>query len=693
MKQIELTIHNPTGLHARPAAIFVKTAKQFKAKIQVQHGPKKVNAKSVISVLTLGVERGGEITIVAEGADEETALEVLKAAVESGLGEDHAPPSSNGEPVKPPPAGAKPAPAPVAVADLSAGVVRGIAGAPGIAIGPVFQFQESKIVVKETIAAEPEQEKTRLNEVLNSTRAELTRLHADMVQRIGPEEAAIFEAHLAILDDPDLLETATERIENGLSAAQAWQESVEATAAQLAQVKDELLAARAADVRDVGQRVLRELVGATDTKPDLPETPIVLVAHDLSPSDTVSLDPNRVLGFCTAVGGANAHTAILARALGLPAIVGAGPAVLGLKNGLQVILDGNTGVLTIDPEEEVLAFAKTAQVEQRARQAAALKAAKAAAITQDGHRVEVVANIGSVADARQAVGFGAEGVGLLRTEFLFLERTEPPTETQQYEIYRDIVLALAEQPVIVRTLDVGGDKPLPYLPLPAEENPFLGIRGIRLSMTRPELLRTQIRAILRAASHGPFRIMFPMVATLEEWTAARRIVSEVQQELNAPAVEVGIMIEVPAAALIAPRFAREVDFFSIGTNDLTQYTLAMDRGHPELSAQADGLHPAVLYLIDRTVRAAHAEGKWVGVCGELGANPQALPILVGLGVDELSVSIPAIPTVKAGVRSLNYAAAQALARQALECGTAAEVKNLVDRLKAEALAPVSNGKE
>jgi phosphocarrier protein FPr len=690
MKQIELVIHNPTGLHARPAAIFVKTAKQFQAKIQIQHGPKKVNAKSVISVLTLGVERGGQITIVADGTDEETALAVLKEAVENGLGEDHAPAKSNGSPAKQPPQ-SKPEPVPMVIGPE--GLVQGIAGAPGIAIGPIYQFQATKIVVEETAAADPNQEKARLDKALDSTRADLTSLHADMVKRIGPEEAAIFEAHLAILDDPDLLETATDRIESGLSAAQAWQESVEATAAQLAQVKDELLAARAADVRDVGQRVLRSLVGAADSQPELPETPIVLVVHDLSPSDTVSLDPDRVLGFCTAAGGANAHTAILARALGLPAIVGAGPAVLGLKNGTQVILDGNTGVLTIAPGDEVLAFAKTAQQEQRARQAEALKAAKAPAITQDGHRLEVVANIGSLADARQAVGFGAEGVGLLRTEFLFLERTEPPTETEQFEIYRDIVLALADQPVIVRTLDVGGDKPLPYLPLPAEENPFLGIRGIRLSMTRPELLRTQIRAILRAAGHGPFRIMFPMVATLEEWTAARRIVSEVQQELNAPTVEVGIMIEVPAAALIAEHFAREVDFFSIGTNDLTQYTLAMDRGHPELSAQADGLHPAVLHLIDRTVRAAHAAGKWVGVCGELGANPQAGPILVGLGVDELSVSIPAIPTVKARIRSMSYAAAQDLAAQALACGTATEVRQLVDRWQSQSTSAISNGKE
>jgi phosphocarrier protein FPr len=288
-----------------------------------------------------------------------------------------------------------------------------------------------------------------------------------------------------------------------------------------------------------------------------------------------------------------------------------------------------------------------------------------------------VANIGGVAESVQAAERGAEGVGLLRTEFLFLERSSAPTEDEQFEAYRDIAQALDGQPVIVRTLDIGGDKPIPYLPVPYEENPFLGERGIRLCLSRPELLRTQLRALLRASEHGFLRVMFPMIADLEELRRAKALVQEVRAELGVAPIEVGIMIEVPSAALLAEVFAREVDFFSIGTNDLTQYTMAMDRTHPTLAGQADGLHPAVLRLVDLTVRGAHATDKWVGVCGELAADPQAVPILVGLGVDELSVNVPAVPIVKAQVRALELSKAQELAAQALQCGTAAEVRGLV----------------
>jgi phosphocarrier protein FPr len=430
----------------------------------------------------------------------------------------------------------------------------------------------------------------------------------------------------------------------------------------------------------VGHKVLRVLTGVADDASALPNELVILIAEDLAPSDTAALDPNRVLGFCTAIGGTNSHSAILARALGLPAIVGAGAGVLALKNGTQAILNGATGTLTLDPDPEALTAARNLREELQIRRAAELRAAQEPATTQDGHQVEVVANIGSVADAKQALGFGAEGVGLLRSEFLFLGRADPPAETEQFKVYRDIAVALEGHPVIIRTLDVGGDKPLPYVPMPAEENPFLGVRGIRLCLGRPELLRTQIRAILRAAEFGRLRIMFPMVANVAEFSAARQIVAEVQAELKGPAVELGIMIEVPAAALLADIFAKEVDFFSIGTNDLTQYTLAMDRGHPQLSAQADGLHPAVLRLIDKTVRASHAAGKWTGICGELGADPQAVPVLVGLGVDELSVSVPAIPAVKAQIRSLSFSTAQRLAAEALACASALEVRRTVDSL-------------
>jgi phosphocarrier protein FPr len=677
VKEIELTIVNPTGLHARPAAVFVKAAKAFKSQIKVQHGPKKVNAKSVISVLSLGVENGGQIRLFIDGEDEDAALTELTTAIETGLGDDlnhHPLPKNNHQP----PAAATPTPE----APHNEKVVRGIPAATGLAIGPLYRFQAVKIEITDTApSVDPALDKSQLETAIETAQTELKTLHQQVLKRIGAGEAAIFEAHLAILDDPDLFETACERIEAGQAAAPAWRDTVDEMAATLAALNDELLAARSLDVRDVGRRVLRILTGAAAAGPQLPDHPVILLTNDLTPSDTVTLDVQRVLGFCTVTGGANGHTAILARALGIPAMVGGGERLLTLVNGTQAVLNGDTGTLTLEPDAETLTAARQLQQEQLTRRTAALAAAKSPAITTDGRRVEVVANIGNLADARQAMTFGAEGVGLLRTEFLFLDRAEAPTEDEQFAVYRDIALAMAGQPVIIRTLDIGGDKPLPYLTLAHEENPFLGQRGIRLCLARPELLRTQLRAILRAAPFGKLRIMFPMITTIEDWSAARHMTLEVQAELKAPAVEMGIMIEVPAAAILARAFAPEVDFFSIGTNDLTQYTLAMDRTNPAVSAQADGLHPAVLHLIDMTVQAAHANGKWVGVCGELGANPQAVPILLGLGVDELSVSVPAIPTVKAQVRQLTLSTAQHLAAQALTCATATEVRRTVDSVR------------
>lgn len=673
MKQIDLVLRNPTGLHARPAKVFVNTAKQFESDIRVQHGEKQVNAKSAISILTLGVECGGEIRISLDGPDEDAALEALKTAVETGLGEEtklEPAPKPEPEPAPQPEGEAEPG-----LREVEEGVLRGVAGAPGIAIGPLFQFRQSEIVVREE-ASDPAQEREELLSAIASAQVELEDLHADMVGRVGADEAEIFEAHLALLDDPELVKAALEKIDQGWAAPKAWDEVIDSQAQELAGLKSELLAARAADVRDVGRRVLRILTGAGEEGPRLPEDPVILVAEDLSPSDTVALDLDRVLGFCTAAGGPNSHTAILARALSLPAVVGAGSEVLDLKSGVQAILDGASGLLNPEPDAQALEDAREAKRRREIRRAAALKAASEPAVTQDGHRMEIVANIGGAGEGQRAVERGAEGVGLMRTEFLFLERPKAPTEDEQFEVYRDIAQAFDDKPVIVRTLDIGGDKSIPYLPMAYEENPFLGQRGIRLCLARPELLRPQLRAILRASQHGFLRIMFPMIADLEELRKAKSLVEELRAELDVPPVEVGIMIEVPAAALLAEVLAHEVDFFSIGTNDLTQYTMAMDRTHPTLAKQADGLHPAVLRLVDRTVRGAHAAGRWVGVCGELAADPEAVPILVGLDVDELSVNVPAVPIVKAQVRSLSYEKVQTLAKDALSRGTAAEVREL-----------------
>ena len=669
MRQLNFVIENATGLHARPAKVFVQTAKQFKADIRVLHGTKKVNAKSLIALLALGVTHGSEIQVELTGVDEDLAAEALETAVLSGLGEGETPhpPPARPEPIAPT-NGQPPATLPNGL--------RGIAAAPGLAIGPVFQLRPAAVSISERFDG-VEVEQARLDAALAQGQAQLTALR-EQLEAQAPEEAAIFDVHRELLTDDDLLETMRHNIQAQQNAAQAWQATIQERAGTMARLDDPLLAARAADIRDVGYRILKLLVD-DDAVSEIqwPPHPVVVIAQDLTPSDTASLNPERVLGFATVVGGPTAHSAIIARALGLPAVVSTGEGLLEIADGTAVILNGSNGTIQINPDEAAQNEAKSSQVAAQKRQQAANEQAAEPAITQDNHRIELAANIGGVADAQKAHQSGAEGVGLLRTEFLFLDRATPPSESEQFEVYRDVALALAGKPVIVRTLDIGGDKPLPYVQVPHEENPFLGERGLRLCLARPELLREQLRAILRAASFGPLRIMFPMVADMSEWRIAKGMVDEIRAELSAPAVEVGIMIEVPAAALMADRFAEEVDFFSIGTNDLTQYTLAMDRMHPTLASKSDGLHPAVLRLIDATVRGAHAAGKWVGVCGELGADPQAVPILLGLGVDELSVSVPSIALVKAQIRTLNYANAQKLAAQALGCATAGEVRNLV----------------
>ena len=675
MKQLELVIRNRTGLHARPARVFVDIAKQFQSSIRVGHKEKQVNAKSLISVLTLGVESGQRIFIDVEGADEAAAIAALEAAVWSGLGEElvaldeprQQTADKRQETRDKRRETGEPSGLPVS------GLIRGVPGAPGLAIGPIHQFRRAEIVVQDHAGGVVE-EQARLSAALDEAREQLAALHEQVLLRAANAEAAIFEVHREILADPDLLDLVRAKIEAQRGAAEAWQAAIAERAAALAGLRDPLLAERAADVRDVGERVLRLLVGVDTPAPALPDEPFILVAYDLTPSETVALDPKRVLGFCTAVGGPNAHTAILARALGLPAIVSAGAQVLDLADRTEVILDGQAGTLAIAPDAQEIARFRAEIQNLHARRVAAEHAAADPAITADGHRVEIVANIGGIADARRAVDAGAEGVGLLRTEFLFLDRGDAPTEDEQFAIYREIVQAMDGRPIIVRTLDIGGDKPLPYLDLPAEENPFLGERGIRLCLAHPELFRQQLRAILRAAAYGPLRIMFPMIADIAALRAARAIVDQIRAELSAPAVDVGIMVEVPSAALMADVLAPEVDFFSIGTNDLTQYTLAMDRTHPNLATKADGLHPAVLRLIERTVQGAHAAGKWVGVCGELAADSQAVPILVGLGVDELSISVPAIPTVKAQIRALTLAQCQAQAKRALGRASATQVR-------------------
>lgn len=676
MKQLEITINNETGLHARPAKTLVNLTKQFKSEVFIWHGEKRANAKSLISVLTLGASKGSHLRIQVSGDDEANALAQIESAILSGLGE-----SSHETEVKPPPAPVtKPESIPVedkrvAKAD-STNILKGVGAAPGIAIGPIFQFQRMEVAIDEAsdslvISWE------RLQDALARAREQLNSLNHQMIDKGLKAEAAIFDAHLELLDDPELTEAIQARIAKGQDALRAWKETIEDNAIIVAALNDPILSARADDLRDVGRRVLKIMLGIDDKNSLMPDTPTVIVARELSPSDTVSFNQDLVLGFCIVNGGPTSHTAILAKALGLPAIVGVDESVLGLESGTTVIMSGNDGTLTISPSSDELKSAERTRNQGLERRRTALEQANAPAITADGHHVEVVGNAGSLADAEKALKMGAAGIGLLRTEFLFLERTTAPTEDEQFDVYRSIAETMGKLPVIVRTLDVGGDKPLPYIEMQHEDNPFLGERGIRLCLNRPELFRQQLRAILRAAPHGNLRIMFPMVGDIDEWRQARAILDELHQTLNIPRIEAGIMIEVPSAALMADVFAREVDFFSIGTNDLTQYTLAMDRMHPALANKQDGLHPAVLRLIAQTIDGAHKHGKWVGICGELGSDPYAIPVLIGLGIDELSVNTPSVPLVKAQIRGLKVPELQDLARQALQCSTAQEVRKLV----------------
>jgi phosphocarrier protein FPr len=561
-------------------------------------------------------------------------------------------------------------------ASTEANVLSGVPASPGVAVGNIVQVRHEQLRVVEQ-ANDPRQERRALDAALEHAKAELDALQARLRGDRAADKAAIFGAHRELLDDPDLLEIAGDAIARGKSAAYGWQRAFTQHAEQLAGLKNELLAARANDLRDVGRRVLTKLTGVEASVPEYPPNTI-LVAEDLTPSDTANVNRAQVLGFATTSGGAFSHVAILARSLDVPLVAGINPAALDLPNGTPVILDGTEGVMRVNPSTADIARIHGQQERHARQRQLELERAQDPAVTSDGHRVEIAANIGGVADAQQAVALGGEAVGLLRSEFLFLHRSAAPAEAEQEAIYSEIVRVLGpRRRVVIRALDVGGDKPLPYLPIPREDNPFLGERGIRVLLDHPELFRTQIRAILRASRGGFVSIMFPMIATVGEWRAARGILEEERERLGVPRIEAGIMVEVASAALLADQFAKEVDFFSIGTNDLTQYTLAMDRGHPRLAPQVDGLSPAVLRLIAQTVRAAKAHGRWTGVCGGIAGDAQAVPLLVGLGVDELSVSVPVIPTIKAQIRRLRLAECRALAEAALACAGAAEVRALV----------------
>jgi multiphosphoryl transfer protein len=668
-----LEVRNAVGLHARPAARFVEVARGFDAEVRVAKagGGEPVRATSLTNVVALGARLGDTLLVSAYGPQATEALEALRALADEGFGDGLSPARAAAPPTVGSPATDA---APPAAGDL----LSGVPASPGVAMGPARHLHGPAGPPPERAAETPDEERARLQAAIGEAREAIVRDREAVAARAGEAEAEIFDAHQALLDDEALLQPTEEAIAAGATAEHAWHDAAEQVAARYRTFEEPLLRERAADVLDVGRRVVGALTGEQASGPDEPG---IVVAGELTPADAAGLDPALVSGIATAHGAATAHAAILARALALPAVVGLGDALTAVAEGTGLLLDGDAGIVQVDPPEEVVRDAEERRERAEERRAAARERAHEPGATRDGARVEVFANLGSAAEAAGAVAQGAEGVGLLRTEFLFLDRPELPGEEEQAETLREIARALDGRPLVVRTLDAGADKPLPALPMAHEDNPFLGVRGIRLALTRPDVLATQFRAILRVAAEHPVKAMLPMVTTLQEVRQARAVLDDARAAtgIDTP-LEFGIMVEVPGAALLAGLLAREVDFFSVGTNDLTQYTMAAERGNERLASLLAGPQPAVLQLIRATVQAAAAHGRWVGVCGELAGDPAAAVLLAGLGVTELSMAPALIPEAKAALRAVDLPAARVAAEAALEAEDADAARGLAAAL-------------
>jgi phosphoenolpyruvate-protein phosphotransferase len=666
------------GLHARPAALLAQRAKTFSAQISLSAHGRSANARSVVAVMALGVRHGDELSIRAGGADAGQAVEALAAAIQEALLMESAarhdvPGRSDAAPhVDATLHGGAAAPM------ARAGVLTGATAVPGFAVGRAARLERREIVVAET-GAGAAKEKAALQQALAQVRMRLARVaEARGGARRGGARREIIAAHLEFLDDPQVNEQAHELIAAGKSAGFAWRAAIRRAIAGLEALEDSRLRERADDLLDVESHVLLALAGeARPMNIPLPEH-AVLIADDLLPSELTALDGRRLAAICLGRGGTTSHVAILAAAMEIPMLVGLGAAIRDIANGATVIVDADGGRLDTAPPASAIEQARSAVDSQLMHRARTRAEAQVECRARDGTRIEVFANLGNVLDAAAAVANGAEGCGLLRTEFLFIDRDTAPDEAEQLASYQDIAATLGPRPLILRLMDVGGDKPLRYLPLPAEENPALGLRGVRTALARPDLLRTQLRAALQVLPAGNVRLLIPMITDVAEILAVRGVIDEIGIELGTHAgIQLGAMIETPAAALTASSLVREVDFLSIGSNDLTQYTLAMDRGHPQLAGRTDALHPAVLKLVAAAATAGVAAGKMVAVCGGVAADRFAVPILLGLGVRELSVVPAAVPALKRQIRHLQISDCRELAMRCLDLASPAEVRALV----------------
>ncbi|MDE9534463.1 phosphoenolpyruvate-protein phosphotransferase PtsI [Xenorhabdus bovienii] len=571
-------------------------------------------------------------------------------------------------------------------------MISGILVSPGIAFGKALLLKEDPIIInqKKITTEQTEQEISRFKQGRDKSSVQLEIIRKTAEKNLGAEKAEIFEGHIMLLEDEELEQEIVTLIKKNLATADAAVYSViEDQAKALEELDDEYLKERAADVRDIGKRLLKNILGMPIIDLGTIEEEAILIANDLTPSETAQLNLDKVLGFITDLGGRTSHTSIMARSLELPAIVGTTNATTQIKNGSYLILDAVNNQIYVNPSNAEIDQLKKAKNEYLSEKTELAKLKDLPAITLDGHQVEVCANIGTVRDVMGAERNGAEGVGLYRTEFLFMDRDTLPTEDEQFEAYKAVAEAVGNQAIIIRTMDIGGDKDLPYMNLPKEENPFLGWRAIRICLDRKEILHSQLRAILRASAFGKLRIMFPMIISVEEIRELKAELALLKNQLRDEnkafdeSIEVGIMVETPAAATIAHYLAKEVDFFSIGTNDLTQYTLAVDRGNELISHLYNPMSPAVLSLIKQVIDASHAEGKWTGMCGELAGDERAALLLLGMGLDEFSMSAISIPRIKKIIRNANYDDAKALAEQALSQPTAKELMDLVDTFTRE----------
>ncbi len=532
-------------------------------------------------------------------------------------------------------------------------IKKGIAASKGYAIGKVFIQEHEEIVISDNKISDIEAEKNLLRASLEASRQQLSNIKEKTLKEIGEHEAQVFEAHLMLLDDVEFTGQMEMTIESeSLNAMKAVQNVTDTFIMIFDSMDDPYMRERAADIKDVSKRIIANLAGKGGSEFEVTETNTVIVANDLTPSDTAQLDRSKVIGFLTNVGGRTSHSAIMARTLEIPAIVGIGDITTSVKNGDMVIVDGIEGVAIINPDEETINSYKAKQESFKAEQEELKKLIEVKTVTKGGRRVEVCGNIGKPEDVDQVLANGGDGVGLFRTEFLYMDRESAPTEEEQFESYKYVLEKSNGKQVVIRTLDIGGDKTLPYLPLPEEMNPFLGYRAIRLCLDRKDIFKVQIRALLRASVYGKLAVMFPMISGLEEFQAAKEFVEECKAELKnegvaySDSIQWGIMVEIPAAAVYADELAKYVDFFSIGTNDLIQYTLAADRMSEKVSYLYNPMHPSVLRLIKMTIDGAHKHGKWVGMCGEMAGDEAAIPTLVEYGLDEFSMSATSILTAK-----------------------------------------------